>query len=152
MGRWLRFRGGRAGAILLLFLLAEADLSCSSSKPRLYPVRGRVLSNGRPVDRAMVTFHQAGGADATQKPIAYTDAEGQFRLTQPLPLLGLSLLAGIQVESGRMKKPFTEPNLTGWLNSYGVYLSTTTAFGPAYFGYSNGPDGKGRVYLFLGTP
>ena len=82
----------------------------------------------------------------------YGRLEAQFRLTQPLPLLGLSLLAGVQAETGRMKKPFTEPNLTGWLNSYGVYLSTTTAFGPAYFGYSNGPEGKGRVYLFLGTP
>jgi NTE family protein len=106
-----------------------------------------LFSLGGPRRLAAFATDQIRGDD-----YVYGRIEGQFRLTRPLPLLGLSLLAGIQLETGRMKKPVTEPNLTGWLQSYGAYLSTTTAFGPAYFGYANGPDGKGRVYLFLGTP
>lgn len=76
----------------------------------------------------------------------------QYRLTQPMPLLGLSLIAGISLEAGRMRHPITEPKLTGTLQSYGVYLATNTPLGPIYLGYSDTPDRKGRVYFFVGTP
>ena len=51
-----------------------------------------------------------------------------------------------------MKNPVTEPNLTGGINSYGVYLASNTIFGPMYLGYATSKDRSGRFYLFIGTP
>jgi hypothetical protein len=51
-----------------------------------------------------------------------------------------------------MKNPITEPNLTGRLDSYGVYIASNTLFGPAYLGYATTRDRAGRYYLFIGTP
>ena len=76
----------------------------------------------------------------------------QYRITQPMPILGLSLLAGVSYETGRMKNPVTETNLTGRLDSYGVYIASNTLFGPAYLGYATTKDRSGRFYLFIGTP
>jgi len=78
--------------------------------------------------------------------------QAQYRLTKPMPLLGLSLLAGVSYEAGYMKSPITEPNLTGGINSYGVYLASNTIFGPMYLGYATSKDRSGRFYLFIGTP
>ncbi|MCM2328499.1 MAG: patatin-like phospholipase family protein [Lysobacter sp.] len=78
--------------------------------------------------------------------------QAQYRLTKPMPLLGLSLLAGVSYEAGYMKNPVTEPNLTGGINSYGVYLASNTIFGPMYLGYATSKDRSGRFYLFIGTP
>ncbi|MBL0143110.1 MAG: patatin-like phospholipase family protein [Betaproteobacteria bacterium] len=80
--------------------------------------------------------------------------EAQYRLNKPIPILGLSVLAGVTYEAGYMKNPITEPNLTGGINSFGVYLASNTAFGPIYFGYSttSAKDRGGRVYFFIGTP
>jgi NTE family protein len=83
---------------------------------------------------------------------AYGRIEAQWRLTKPIPLLGLNLIAGVLAETGRMKRPVTEPNLTGWQNSFGAYIAANTFFGPVYFGYSDGKNGSGRFYLFVGTP
>ncbi len=83
-------------------------------------------------------------------------AQVQYRLTKPMPILGLSLLAGISYEAGYMKQPVTEPNLTGGIDSYGVYLASNTLLGPVYLGYANTTaktkDRSGRFYLFIGTP
>ena len=78
----------------------------------------------------------------------------QYRLTKPMPILGLSLLAGATYEAGYMKNPITEPNLTGRIDSYGVYLASNTLLGPVYLGYSatSTKDRSGRFYLFIGTP
>jgi len=78
--------------------------------------------------------------------------QAQYRLNKPLPILGLSLLAGVSYEAGYMKNPITEPNLTGAINSYGVYLASNTVFGPMYVGYAMSKDRSGRFYLFIGTP
>ncbi len=78
--------------------------------------------------------------------------QAQYRLTKPMPILGLSLLAGVSYEAGYMKKPVTEPNLTGGIDSYGVYLASNTIFGPMYLGYATSKDRSGRFYLFIGTP
>jgi NTE family protein len=78
--------------------------------------------------------------------------QAQYRLTKPMPILGLSLLAGVSYEAGYMKKPITEPNLTGGINSYGAYIASNTIFGPMYFGYATSKDRSGRFYLFIGTP
>ena len=78
--------------------------------------------------------------------------EVQYRLTKPMPFLGFSLFAGITAEAGRMNKPQTELALNNWQNSFGAYLAANTPLGPFYFGYADGKNGKGRVYLFIGTP
>jgi NTE family protein len=82
----------------------------------------------------------------------YGRAELQYKLTKPIPLLGLSVIAGVQAEAGRMRNPVTEPSLTGWQQSYGLYLAANSAFGPMYLGYSDAKNGKGRFYFFIGTP
>jgi NTE family protein len=78
--------------------------------------------------------------------------QAQYRLTKPMPILGLSLMAGVSYEAGYMKNPVTEPNLTGGINSYGVYLASNTLLGPVYLGYSTSKERSGRFYLFIGTP
>ena len=84
---------------------------------------------------------------------SYGSLEAQYKLTRPIPLLGLSLIAGVQAEAGKMGKPYTEQNLTGWQPSYGAYLAANSAFGPFYFGYAKAKNGNGgRWYFFLGTP
>jgi NTE family protein len=82
----------------------------------------------------------------------YGRLEAQWRLTKPIPLVGLNFIAGILLEAGRMKKPVTELGLTGWQNSYGAYIAANTFLGPVYFGYSDAKNGGGRFYLFIGTP
>jgi NTE family protein len=84
--------------------------------------------------------------------MAYGRFEAQYRLTKPIPLLGLQMIAGVMAETGRMKQLVTEPTLNGWQQSYGVYLAANSAFGPFYLGYSDAKNGKGRFYFFLGTP
>ncbi len=81
-------------------------------------------------------------------------AQIQYRLTKPMPILGLSLMAGLSYEAGYMKKPVTEPNLTGGIDSYGIYLASNTLLGPVYLGYATTSlkDRSGRFYLFIGTP
>jgi NTE family protein len=84
---------------------------------------------------------------------SYGSLELQYKLTREIPLLGLSLIAGIQAETGKMRKLVTEPTLTGWQSSYGAYLATNTAFGPFYLGFADAKNGKGtRFYFFVGTP
>jgi NTE family protein len=78
--------------------------------------------------------------------------QAQYRLTKPMPILGLSLLAGVSYEAGYMKNPLTEPNLTGGINSYGLYLASNTILGPLYLGYAWTKDRSGRLYFFIGTP
>jgi NTE family protein len=91
---------------------------------------------------------QIAGDDYT-----YGSLEVQYKLTRQIPLLGLQLIGGIQAETGKMRKLFTEPTLTGWQPSYGIYLASNTAFGPFYLGLAKAPNGNGtRFYFFVGTP
>jgi len=84
---------------------------------------------------------------------SYGSLEVQYKLTRAIPLLGLQLIGGLQAEAGKMRKPVTEPTLTGWQQSYGAYLASNTAFGPFYLGFARSPNGKGtRFYFFVGTP
>ncbi|QJR09641.1 hypothetical protein DSM104443_00690 [Usitatibacter rugosus] len=82
----------------------------------------------------------------------YGRLDAQYRLTRPIPLLGLAVIGGITAEAGRMRDSFTEPSLTGWQSSFGAYLATNSAFGPIYVGIADGKNGKGRFYFFVGTP
>jgi NTE family protein len=78
--------------------------------------------------------------------------EGQYRLDFASPLYGLTLIAGVVVEAGRMNKPLTETALTGWQRSFGAYLAASTFLGPVYLGVADAKNGKGRFYLFIGSP
>jgi hypothetical protein len=51
-----------------------------------------------------------------------------------------------------MNKRITETQLSGWQSSFGAYLAASTTLGPFYIGFSDAKNGKGRFYLFIGTP
>jgi NTE family protein len=74
------------------------------------------------------------------------------RLVDQIPLIGLSVVAGVSLERAHVKNPVTEPNLKGNIDSYGFYLGATSAMGPLYFGWSGTQDRRGRLFLFIGTP
>jgi NTE family protein len=78
--------------------------------------------------------------------------EGQYRLDLDTPLYGLALLGGVAIEAGRMSKPYTETALTGWQRSVSAYIAANTPIGPIYLGVADAKNGKGRFYLFVGTP
>jgi hypothetical protein len=73
--------------MLLLLALAAAVASCSSGdRVRLHAVGGKVLYKGSPLAKAMVVFHPQGDyPKELPKPLAYTDAEGQFKMTTTRP-------------------------------------------------------------------
>ena len=78
--------------------------------------------------------------------------EAQYRLNFATPLYGLSLIGGVTAEAGRMDKPILETSLAGWQRSFGAYIAASTPLGPVYVGVADAKNGKGRFYLFLGTP
>jgi NTE family protein len=78
--------------------------------------------------------------------------ESQYRLNFASPLYGLTLIAGVVAEAGRMNKLLTETSLSGWQRSYGVYLAANTFLGPVYLGAADAKNGRGRFYLFIGSP
>ena len=79
-------------------------------------------------------------------------AQFEYRLLRHIPALGLNLNVGLTLERGRMKNRLTEPDLDGWLTSYGVYLAGNTPIGPLGIGYADMKERRGRVYIFIGTP
>jgi len=84
--------------------------------------------------------------------LSYGRAEVQYKLTKPIPLLGLSVIGGLQAETGRIGKPAIDSQVTGWQNSFGVYLAANSVIGPIYFGYADSKSTRGRLYFFIGTP
>jgi NTE family protein len=83
---------------------------------------------------------------------AFGRLETQYRLHYASPLWGLTLIAGVAAEAGRMDKPLTDTTLTGWQRSFSAYLAANTFLGPVYFGVADAKNGRGRFYLFIGTP
>jgi NTE family protein len=83
---------------------------------------------------------------------AFGRLEGQYRLDFATPLYGLSLIGGVTAEAGRMDKPLLPNALTGWQRSFGAYIAASTPLGPVYVGVADAKNGKGRFYLFVGTP
>jgi NTE family protein len=83
---------------------------------------------------------------------AFGRFETQYRLHYASPLWGLTLIAGVMAEAGRMNKPFVEGAFTGTQRSVGAYLAANTLIGPVYLGVAEARNGKGRFYLFIGTP
>jgi len=81
----------------------------------------------------------------------YGSARIEYRLLRPIPVLGLSVLAGLGYERAHVKNPINEPGLKGNIDSYGGHLGATTPIGPIYLGWSGTQDRRGRVYFFIGT-
>jgi hypothetical protein len=69
----------------LLFAMGYCALLAGCGGPTAIPcaaVQGTVLQNGQPLPEAMVVFHPQGDqAVAAPRPIAYTNAQGEFSLT-----------------------------------------------------------------------
>jgi NTE family protein len=78
--------------------------------------------------------------------------EAQYRLQYASPLWGLTLIGGVAAETGRMDKPLVPDSLMGWQHSLSAYLAANTFLGPVYFGVADAKHGRGRFYLFIGTP
>ena len=78
--------------------------------------------------------------------------ETQYRLNFASPLYGITLIGGFTAEAGRMDKPLTEISLRGWQRSFGAYIAANTFLGPVYLGVADAKHGRGRVYLFIGSP
>lgn len=83
---------------------------------------------------------------------AFGRLEAQYRLNFATPLYGLTLIGGLTAEAGRMNKPITETSLAGWQGSFGAYLAASTFLGPVYIGVAEAEHGRGRFFLFIGTP
>lgn len=69
----------------------------------------------------------------------------------PMGLRG-DMRAGVALETAKVGKPYTETQLSGWMNSASIYLGGETPLGPVYLGYGRSDTGASSVYLFLGTP
>jgi hypothetical protein len=55
---------------------------CSpSNRTPVYPVRGQVLLNGKPLARAVIVLHGESTATKDLRPSAQTDSDGRFLLT-----------------------------------------------------------------------
>lgn len=78
--------------------------------------------------------------------------EAQYRLHYASPLWGLTLIAGVMAEAGRVSKPFLESSLTGTQHSLGGYLAANTFLGPVYLGVADARNGRGRFFLSIGAP
>jgi hypothetical protein len=69
----------------LFFGLAAAALLAGCGKPQgpvCAPVKGSITYKSKPLAEAMVVLHRVGGdVEGNQKPMAYTDANGEFVLT-----------------------------------------------------------------------
>jgi NTE family protein len=76
----------------------------------------------------------------------------QYRFNFASPLYGVTLILGLTAEAARMNKLLTETSLHGWQRSFGAYLAANTFLGPVYLGVADAKNGRGRVYLFIGSP
>ncbi|MCI0461866.1 MAG: transthyretin-like family protein [Gemmataceae bacterium] len=71
----------RSLLLLGLSLALLASLSCSSGKRKLYPVRGKVLCDGKPAEDAIVTLHALDASQPMdQVPSGRVQADGSFAL------------------------------------------------------------------------
>ena len=62
------------------FLAMELVAGCGDGRPARYSVSGQVLVDGKPADRALVTFFPQDGSDPIKpRSFALTKADGSFR-------------------------------------------------------------------------
>ena len=78
--------GIRPGAILLAGMMCTLAAGCADGgRAPVYPVRGQILLNGKPLAAAIVTFHLQDGSVSDALPSGHTDADGRFALTSYQP-------------------------------------------------------------------
>ena len=83
----------------------------------------------------------------------FARAEAQYRLHWASPLWGLTLIAGVLGEAGRVDRPFLkDTSLTGRQGSVGAYLAANTFLGPVYLGIADSRNGRRRFFFSLGAP
>ena len=72
----------RISVAALLAAAAILAAGCADSGPKLYPVRGKVVVDGKPASDAIVFLHRQGRADPGE-PVPYgkADADGAFEVT-----------------------------------------------------------------------
>ena len=76
----------RSGVVVLAGIACTLAAGCSDNgRAPVYPVRGQVLLNGKPLSEAIVTFHLQDASTTEALPSAHTDAEGRFALTSYEP-------------------------------------------------------------------
>jgi hypothetical protein len=76
----------RLGVAVLAGIVCTLAAGCSDNgRVPVYPVRGQVLLNGKPLAEAIVTFHLQDASASDALPSAHTDAEGRFALTSYEP-------------------------------------------------------------------
>lgn len=56
-------------------------VGCGPDGPKLYPVTGKVLVDGKPAEHATLTFHPVGGGADAPRPRATVKADGSYALT-----------------------------------------------------------------------
>ena len=93
------------------------------------------------------TANQLVGDDITYGSIRVEKIIGRM----PMGLRG-DMRLGVGLEAGKVGKPYTETELTGWTTSGAVYVGGETPLGPVYLGYGRSDRGASSLYLFLGTP
>jgi len=69
--------------LLVAFVLVCSTIGCAGPKgPVCAPVKGSVTYKGKPLAEAVVVLHHVGrDVEGNQKPMATTDASGNFTLT-----------------------------------------------------------------------
>ncbi|MEI6416068.1 MAG: BamA/TamA family outer membrane protein, partial [Pseudomonadota bacterium] len=83
-------------------------------------------------------------------------ALGQIRVEKiigqmPMGLRG-DLRVGMALEAGKVDKPYSETERTGWLDSKTLYIGGETPLGPVFLGYGWSGQGASNLYLFMGVP
>jgi len=119
MLRWLRQRGGPLTLAVAVGILSTLGASCSKQhqdRAPVFPVKGKVLVDGRPANGAAVTFYRAGVAITTQDKgsagaTARTKEDGSFTMATYEPDDGLpagDYDVAIHLKQGRESSRRTE--------------------------------------------
>lgn len=81
LSSFLRCKGLFLALLLTSFFLSSCSKIDSNQKP-VYPVKGRIHVNGKPVSNALVVFHPLDEKDQTNsRPHGQTGSDGTFTLT-----------------------------------------------------------------------
>ena len=70
-----------AGLMLLTGLMLFCPACGSDQRKPVFPVRGKVLFEGRATPQAYVVFHPVDGDPEAPRPQAYVDRDGSFQLS-----------------------------------------------------------------------
>jgi len=119
MLRWIRQRRGPITLAVAVGVLSTLGASCSKQQQDrvpVFPVRGKVLVDGRPSHGAAVTFYRAGVPITTQDKgssgsMARTKEDGSFAMTTYEPEDGLpagEYEVAVHLKQGRASSRRTE--------------------------------------------